>query len=142
MKLTNTQLNVLVRTIWYKIEAKIESLKSTPEYAVAKTSAKAAIKYDERLSYATEAEKIYKKIEALQTKREELRKEYVKKFDLARWYDLPSKSSVDEILESKTIEILKSDLPSKDDLESDIILTAMAPGANDIISALTTKYGL
>lgn len=142
MKLTNTQLNVLVRTLWTKIETKINSLRGTAEYNTAQATAKVAIEYDTKLEYSTKSEKLRKQIKALQDKRDSLEESYHKKFDSPRYWDIPSKDALDESLDKATIEILASSLPSKEDLESDIVLAAMAPGATDIITTLTAKYDL
>lgn len=147
MKLTNTQVNVLVRTIWAKIEAKIESLKTTSEYNTALNAEKAKIKYDEKLDYINKVKKLNEQKIKITDKIEDLNEEYYIKFapkGSSRYGNTVPNSvnSLDKIVSAKTIEIIATDIPTKEEIEADIILTAMSPGANDIISSLTTKYSL
>lgn len=142
MKLTNAQTSVLVRTMWSKIQDKLESLRSTPEYDKAVDTAKITERFDDKLEYVIKYAKLGKQLESIKQKRESLKDEYDKRFKIKSYWSMPTKETLVSELDEAAIKILAKDLPTKEDLEADIILTAMSPGASDILTALTTKYDL
>lgn len=145
MKLTNLQLSVLVKTLYNKIDKKVEDIFNKPSsYNKIVNKIKKEVKYDKALLFVEENRSIQKQIDVLNNSKNELYKRYLKEVPNFK----PHYSGIPtiEILENQLKNLIKTemykDFPTKTDLEYDIILLTMSGDGKNILEKLTKKYKL
>ena len=117
MKLTNLQLNVLVKALYDRIDKKVEETLSKPSvYNKISDKVKKEMKYDKAILYAEESKSIQDQINDLSNSRNELNRRYAKEvLGLNSSYSsIPSVGNIKRILllklKGKDIKISQQEL--------------------------------
>lgn len=145
MKLTNLQLSVLVNTLYNKVQEKLVALKANTKLVnSAEAKAKKEMKYSEKEKYAKTYDTLTSKKDKIQDKMNNLKKEYIKKILKGNYYYGNPIRTIEELnveLENNIEKILLKDLPTREDIQSDIVLLSIN-GSKDILTEVSKKYKL
>ena len=145
MKLTNLQLNVLVKALFDKIDKKAQEIFNKPSsYNKISNKIKKEMKYDKSMLFAEENQSIQEQINVLNNSRNELYKRYAKEVLGLNSYNyyIPSVSSLENTLKNKIKDEIYKEFPTKTELESDVILLTLSGDGKEILEKLTKKYKL
>ena len=144
MKLTNLQLNVLVKALFDKIDKKAQEIFNKPSsYNKISNKIKKDMKYDKSMLFAEENQSIQEQINVLNNSRNELNKRYAKEgLGLNSYYSIPSVSSLENTLKNKIKDEIYKEFPTRTELESDVILLTLSGDGKEILEKLTKKYKL
>ena len=146
MKLTNLQLNVLVKALFDKIDKKAQEIFNKPSsYNKISNKIKKEMKYDKSILFAEENQSIQEQINVLNNSRNELNKRYAKEvlgLNSYNYSSIPSISSLENTLKNKIKDEIYKEFPTKTELESDVILLTISGDGKEILEKLTKKYKL
>ena len=143
MKLTNLQLNVLVKALFDKIDKKAQEIFNKPSsYNKISNKIKKDMKYDKSMLFAEENQSIQEQINVLNNSRNELNKRYAKEVLNYNYSSIPSVSSLENTLKNKIKDEIYKEFPTKTELESDVILLTLSGDGKEILEKLTKKYKL
>ena len=142
MKLTNTQLEIVAKSIYASIKVKEESIKSSEEFIERVTQAKEQEIFISKsiLSerYAHTLSEIESLKESLQRIREEHRALTLDNSYIAR---VPSLEALEELEEKRVLAEMTTDLPSLEEVKAAIILQAL-DGSEDLIQEVKNKFNI
>lgn len=145
MKLTNLQLSVLVNTLYNKVQEKLVALKANTKLVnSAEAKAKKEMKYSEKEKYAKTYDTLTSEKDKIQDKMNNLKEEYIEKILKGNYYYGNPIRTIQELnveLENNIEKILLKDLPTREDIQSDIVLLSIN-GSKDILTEVSKKYKL
>ena len=139
-KLNIKELQVLTNSIFEKVEIKKEKFKLTQEYLDIETIVKDEIKYSDLLSLIGDYESINTQITELQNQKNLIAVQ-INSLQVKNFCNPYNINSLDSIVKQKINTLLSNNFPTKEKIESEIILLSLS-GNNDIINAILTKFNL
>lgn len=154
MKLTKLQLEILTKALYTKVENKIQEMYNKPSlYNKIANKVKKEMHYIEALYFAKKVRDIQDtiselqaKINALNDEKRELNikysKEVLKNVAYHSLNCIPTLFTLEKNLEAKVKWEIAKDLPTKEQLESDILFLTLEGDTKDLLEKLTKKHKL